>query len=227
VSPYEAEPRIATEVTLETLTGDEWHSHPAVIADLTRHELWVAIDREVGEPLDPGRPVRLVLRHPSRPTQTAETIVLWHIGRNGSVVSLKRPRLWDPPSRREHARVQLSIPVYIRTDDDADPLPSMTTNVSVGGIFCVTEIAIQVAQRVDVSLQLTPARHFDCQAEVVRVAKDPADPSGRQRLIGLHFLDVSQEHQAALAQILTELALDVDEEFVPSVWRPHATEADA
>jgi hypothetical protein len=85
VSQYDQEPTIATQVTLETLSGDEWHAHPAVIADLTRQELWVAIDSKLGEPLAPGRPVRLVLRHPNRPTQTADTIVLWHIGRNGAV----------------------------------------------------------------------------------------------------------------------------------------------
>lgn len=227
VTEYDQEPTIATQVSLETLAGDEWHSHPAVIADLTRQELWVAIDHQLGDPLDPGRHVRLVLRHPNRPTQTADTVVLWHIGRNGAVVVLKRPRLWDPPSRREHSRVRLSIPLYLRADEGADPVPAMSTNVSVGGVFCIAELPVMVAQRVDASLQLTPATTFDCQAEVVRVDKDPDDPSGRQRLIGLHFLGLGQEDQASLAQALAELAEDVDDEFVPRAWRPEASEADA
>ncbi len=224
---FQEEPAIATQVMLETLTGEEWQSHPAAIADLTRQELWIAIDAPLGTPLDPGRQVRLVLRHPNRPTQTAETIVLWHLGRNGTVVVLRRPRLWDPPSRREHARVPLSIPLYLKVDEYSDPVPAMSTNVSVGGVYCVASLPVRIAQRLDATLQLTPARTFDCEAEVVRVEKDAADPSGQQLLIGLHFLKLSQDDQASLAESLTELAEDLDEEFVPRAWRPEVSEAEA
>jgi hypothetical protein len=103
----------------------------------------------------------------------------------------------------------------------------MSTNVGVGGVFCLASLPVQVAQRVDASLQLTPARTFDCQAEVVRIDKDPDDPTGSQRLIGLHFLDVTQESQASLAEALAELAEDVDDDFVPRAWRPRASQADA
>jgi hypothetical protein len=227
VGQYPEEPTIATEVILETLAGEKWQSHRAVIADLTRRELWVAIDRRLGSPLDPGQPVRLVLRHPNRPTQTANTIVLWHIGRNGAVAVLKRPRLWDPPSRRDHSRVRLSVPVYLKVDEYADPVPVMSTNVSVGGVLCLGEVPLRIGQRVDASVQLTPAHVFDCQAEVIRVDEDPDDPLRRQRFIGLHFLDVARDDQASLAQLLSKVAGDVDDDFVPRAWRPRPREAEA
>lgn len=227
MGPTGEEPTIATRVTLETLEGDRKVSHPATIADLTRNELWVAIDKQLTHQLDPGRQVRLVLEHPKRPTQTADTIVLWHLGKNGNVVVLKRPLLWDPPSRREHSRVTLSVPVYLRADEGAAPVPTMSTNISVGGMFCVAAIDLIVMQTVDVAIQLTPNQVFDCKAEVARIDKDPEDPTGTSRLIGLKFLGLAQDDQAALASTLAELASDVDVNFVPRPWRPEALDAGA
>ena len=219
---YEEEPTIATEVTLETLDGDARHSHPATIADLTSKELWIALDQQLAHELDPGRQVRLVLRHPRRPTQTADTIVLWHLGKNGNMVVLKRPTLWDPPSRREHARVNLALPVRLRPEEGRDAVPGMSINVSVGGMFCVARLDLIVTQRVEVVLQLSPGQSFECAADVARVDRDPNDDSGAGRLIGLRFRELTADEQCSLAETITELAADVDEDFVPRPWRPDA-----
>jgi hypothetical protein len=218
VSDFEREPTIATQVSLQTLADDQWHSHPAVIADLTRQELWLAIDQPVGRELEPGRAVRIALQHANGPLQTADTIVLWHIAGNGAVVGLRRPRLWEPPSRREHARARLSVPVYLKVDEHADPIPAISSNIGVGGVFCTAAIPVRIAQRLDVAIQLTPKEAFECQAEVARIDKDPGDPTGHS--IGLHFLGLDQETQARLAHTLAELAEGVDDDYVPKAWRP-------
>ena len=218
VGSYDNEPTLATKLTVELLTDDGWQSHPARIADLTRQELWVELDRRLATPLDPGRSVRLVLRHPRRPTQVAETLVLWHIGRTGNVVVLKRPRLWDPPSRREHARVDLAVPVYLRADDGSGPVPTTSTNIGVGGLYCVAAMELRIGQRVDVTVQLTPAQIFDCQAEVARLDDDPNDPLGLQLLVGLHFLDLGPRDRMSLAKALLRLARDADANRVPRPW---------
>ena len=220
----EHEPTIATQLTVEMLTDGGWQSHAASIADLTRHELWVALDQRLAEPLAPGRSVRLVLRHPTRPEQIAETIVLWHIGRNGNLVVLKRPRFWDPPSRREHTRVNLAIPVYLRVDEWSGPVPTTSTNIGVGGLFCVAAMELRIGQRLDVAVQLMPNRAFECQAEVVRLDEDPNDPLDIQLMVGLQFLDLSGEDQAFLAETITYLARDVDANFVPRPWRPEGVD---
>ena len=143
--------------------------------------------------------------------------MLWHIGSDGRVVALMRPTLWDPPSRRAHSRARLAIPVYLNADGDATAVPAMTTNVSVGGIYCLANVSVPVGHKLPVSLRLTPAEAFDCQAEVVRVDDDTDDPSGRQVVIALRFLDLTENDQARLASTFATLAADVDADCVPRV----------
>jgi len=221
------EPTIPNRVSLETLSGEEWLSHKATIVDLTRHEVWIGIEEPLGELLAPERRVRLVLRREDGEAQTAETIVLWHIGTDGLVVALLRPKLWDPPSRRAHSRSRLVIPVHLRLDDDAPPVPAWTTNVGVGGVYCLSDVRVPVGHKLPVSLRLTPLQSFDCQAEVVRVDEDTDDPSGRQVIIALRLLELTEDDQARLASALAALADDVDADNVPLAWRSAKTGAES
>ena len=225
---FAEEPTISNRVTLETLSGEEWQPHKAMIANLTRHEVWIGIEESLGELLYPERRVRLVLRHPEGETRTAETMVLWHIGLEGLIVVLMRPTLWDPPSKRAHSRARLTIPVYLSADEAAPAVPAMTTNVGVGGVYCLTDARLPVGHKLQISLQLTPVSSFDCRAEVVRVDDDTDDPSGRQVVIALRFLDLVEDDQARLALALAALADDVDADCVPRAWRSaEAAESDA
>ena len=219
MGPYDSEPTIATQLTVEMLTNDGWQSHPARIANLTRQELWVALDQRLAEPLDPGRAVRLVLSHPKRPAQTAETVVLWHIGRSGNVVVLKRPGLWDPPSRRENMRVKLAVPVYLDEHDGSGPMPTTSIDIGVGGLFCVAAIGLRIGQRVDVAVHLTPDRTFEC-----RLDDDPNDALGLDLLVGLQFLDLTRQDQASLAEAIAGLARGVDADSLPGPWQPGAAD---
>ena len=219
------EPTIPSRVSLETVAGDGWQPHPATIVNLTRHEVWIGISEPLSEGLQPERRVRLVLRHQNGEAQTAETIVLWHIGTDGKVVALLRTKLWDPPSRRAHSRARLTIPVYLNPDQDGPPVPAWTTNVGVGGIYCLSDMRAPVGRRLSVSLRLTPVQTFDCQAEVVRVDEDADDPTGRQVVIALRLLNLTEDDQARLASELAALAEDVDADNVPRVWRSAAAGA--
>ena len=215
MTQYAEEPTIPNRVTLETLSGEEWMPHTATIANLTRHEVWIGIDEPLGELLHPERRVRLILSRPSGETQTAETIVLWHIGSDGRVIA----NLWDPPSRRAHSRARLAIPIDLYPTQDAPSVPAQTTNVGVGGLYCLSDQAVPVGKKIPISLWLTPIESFDCRAEVVRVDSDTEDPSGRQVVIALQFLELSENDQARLASSFAALAEDVDENYVPLSWR--------
>lgn len=221
------EPAIPNRISIETLSGEDWLPHKAAIVDLTRHEVWIGIDEPLGEALSPERRVRLVLPRTDGGTQTAETIVLWHIGTEGTVVALLRPTIWDPPSRRAHSRTRLTIPVYLRPDDDAGPVPAWTTNIGVGGVYCLTDVRVPVGHKLPVSLRLTPENSFDCDAEVVRVDEDTDDPTGRQVVIALRLLELTEDRQASLASGVAALADDVDEDFVPLAWRAAQSSAEA
>ena len=216
---YAEEPIIANRVTLETKSGDGWQSHPAAIANLTRNELWIRIEESLGEIVNPGSPVRLALSRPGGVVQRAETTVLWRIGVGGLLVILMRPTLWDPPSRRGHSRARLAIPASLRPDGGARPLSARTTNVSVGGFFCVSDGPVAAGCQLPVSLRLTPIESFDCRAEVVRAEGNPDDPTGRQTVLAFRFMDLTQDDEARLASALVTLTDDVDEDYVPLPWR--------
>jgi hypothetical protein len=218
VTEFAEEPTIPNRVTLETLSGEEWQPHTATIANLTRHEVWIGIDEPLGELLHPERRVRLVLGRPGGGTQSAETIVLWHIGNDGRVVALMRPNLWNPPSRRAHSRARLAIPIDLYPKQDAPSVPGRTTNVGVGGVYCLSDVAVPVGHKLPVSLWLSPAESFECRAEVVRVDQDTDDPTGRQVVIALKFMDLTENDQARLASSFAALADDVDDDHVPRVW---------
>jgi hypothetical protein len=221
---YDHEPTSGTQLSVETLTNDGWQCRPAYIADLTRRELWVALDRGLAEPLDPGRSIRLVITHPTRPTQIAETVVLWHLGRTGNVIVLKRPGLWDPPSRRENMRVKLAVPVYIWADVGSEPVPTTSIDIGGGGLFCVAAMDLRIGQRVDLAVQLTPDGTFECQAEVARLDDDPNDPLGLQLMVGFHFLNLDPDERAALVEEVARLAAGADADFVPRAWRPESAD---
>ena len=219
MSDFAVEPTVPNRVTLETLSGDEWEAHPASIANLTRHEVWIGVEQPLGELLHPERPVRLVLRRPDGGTQTAETIVLWHIGLDGLVVVLMRPKIWDPPSRRAHSRARLTIPVVLHPDGGAAEVLGRTTNIGVGGVYCLADVGVPEGRQLGISVRLTPTESFDCRAEVVRLEADALDPSGKQMVIAMRFLELGENDQARLATGLAGLADDVDEDFVPLAWR--------
>lgn len=216
---YAEEPSIPNRVSLETLHGKEWQAHPAVIANLTHHEVWIGLNDPIGDSLLPERPVRLVLRRSDGGTQTAESMVLWHIGEDGKLVALMRPTLWDPPSRRAHSRTRLTLPVYLSPSQDAPPVPAMTSNVGVGGIYCLADVSVPVGSALALSLRLTPAESFDCHAEVVRLDENTDDPTGKQKVVALKFLELSPDDQGRLATAFATLADDVDDDGVPRVWR--------
>jgi hypothetical protein len=218
------EPAIPTRVTLEMWTDDGWQPHPAVIANLTRTEVWVRSDEPLGEAVHPRQPVRIVLRRGDGGVRTAETCVLWHIGLDDMLIVLQRPALWDPPSRRSHSRARLAIPVHL-FPDGRSRLSARTTNIGVGGFYCVANGAIDAGQRVPVSIRLTPAESFDCLAEVVRVERDGQDEGGRTVELAFRLLELAREDQARLAEALVALSEDVDDNDVPAAWRPISADA--
>jgi len=219
VTQYAEELAIPNRVTIETVSGEDWVPHSARIANLTRHEVWIRMEEPLGEVLYPERRVRLVLRRPDGVTQTAETIVLWHVGSEGLIVALMRPTLWNPPSMRAHSRARLAIPVHLRPEGGAPPVLARTTDVGVGGLHCLSDTPVAVGQKLPVTVLLTPAQSFDCQAEVVRLDSNPDDPSGRQVVLALRFLELTEDGQATLAAVLSTLADDVDVDSVPRAWR--------
>jgi hypothetical protein len=200
-----------------------------MIADLTRDEVWIGIEESLGGLLDPGCSVHLVLRPSDGVPRTAETTVLRHVGSDGLVVVLMRPTSWGSQSRRAHSRAWLAIPAYLRPDKDAPPVLARTTSVGVGGFSCLADAPISVGRQLSVSLRLTPVQSFDCQAEVVRLDNNANDPTGRQVVLALRFLELAEDDQARLASALAALADDVDAGFVPRAWRSAeaATQSDA
>ena len=215
---FSNEPAVRDRVTLETKAGPQTLVDRATIANLTTEEVWVVFGKAVGEHLATGSEVRIVLARPLRGSLAADTTVRRLVGDSGRIVALWRPQSWASNSRRANSRVRLAIPAYLRPDDEGTVVPARTTNISVGGFHCVTDLPISVGHKMAVSLMLTPTSALDCRAQVVRLNDDPDDPSHRQLVVAFRFVDLSAAEEALVAEALVALSDETDASAVPVAW---------
>jgi hypothetical protein len=128
--------------------------------------------------------------------------------------------MWISHSRRANGRIDLAIPAYLHSNDIEGAVASArTTNISVGGFHCLTDLPIFVGYQMAVSLMLTPTSPFECRAQVVRISEDPDDPTRRQMVAAFRFVDLSVADEARIAEALVALANETDPEAVPVAWR--------
>ena len=212
------EPAIRDRVTLEIGDGPRTVVDRATIANVTTEEIWVVVGKSAGDRLGAGSAVRIVVVRPHDGSLAAETSVRRQIGRSGRLVALRRPDNWASHSRRANGRARLAIPVYLRHDAEDSVVSARTTNLSVGGFHCVTDLPVSVGRQLNVSLMLTPTSSFDCRAQVVRLGDDPEDPSGRQLLVAFRFVDLTAAEEALVAEALAALDDETDATAVPASW---------
>jgi hypothetical protein len=215
---FSNEPEIKERVTLETTVGASSVVHKATIANITPDEVWVAVGGNAAQFLVEGAVVRVILARPLLGGLTADTFVGRIVGGSGRMIALKRPEEWVSGSRRGSGRVGLAIPAYLHPSGDA-VVPARTTNLSVGGFHCVTDLAISVGHQMPVSLMFTPTDSFDCLAQVVRLSDDPDDPWHRQLIVAFRFVNLSTDDEARVAEALVALADETDAGAVPAAWQ--------
>ena len=213
------DPAIRDRVTLETHAGRHTVVNRATIANLTANEIWVAVALGAAMQLDPGADVRVVLGEPSDTSLAADTVVERIVGGAGLLIALRRPQAWTSQSRRANSRANLAIPAYLRPDGDGTVASARTTNVSVGGFHCLTELPLCVGDQVAASLMFSPTEAFECKAQVVRLTEDLDDPSHRRLVAAFRFIDLAPDDEARVAEALVALATETDQTAVPLAWR--------
>jgi hypothetical protein len=213
------DPAIRDRVILETHVGQFTLTNWATIANMTANEIWVAVAVGAAIQLDPGADVRVVLGGPSDTILAADTVVARIVGGGGRLIALRRPQAWTSQSRRGNSRANLAIPAYLRPDRDGAVASARTTNVSVGGFHCLTELPLCVGDQVAVSLMFSPTEAFECQAQVVRLTVDVDDPSRRRLVAAFRFIDLAPDDEARVAEALVALATETDQTAVPAAWR--------
>lgn len=216
---FSIEPEIKDRVTLETLMGPQTHAFRGTVANLTNDEVWVAVGMAAADRLAVGAPVRLILHRPAEGSVAADTTVRRLVGGSGRIAGLWRPQTWASHSRRSNSRVALAIPAYLHPDYEGTVVPARTTNISVGGFHCVTNLPVAVGNQMEVSLMLTPTDPFDCRAQVVRLSEDPDEPTGRHVVAAFRFVDLDAEDEARIAEALAALSDETDPTAVPLAWR--------
>jgi hypothetical protein len=222
------EPEIKDRVTLETTAGPQAHVYRGTIANLTNDEVWVAMGRPAEEHLKTGAPVRIILIRPDEQSLEGETTVRRLVGGSGRIAGLWRPESWQSHSRRANSRMSLAIPAYLHPDFEGTVVPARTTNISVGGFHCVTDLPVAVGNQMEVSLMLSPTDPFECRAQVVRLDDDAGDPSGRHMVAAFRFVDLDAEAEGRIAEALIALNDDTDPTAVPAPWhRPDPPEGSA
>jgi PilZ domain len=219
VQGFSNEPEIKDRVTLETTMGPQPHVYRGTIANLTSDEVWVAIGKPAGEHLRMGAPVRIILVRPAEQSLAGETTVRRLIGGSGRIAGLWRPESWEFHSRRSNSRMALPIPAYLHPDYEGTVVPARTTNISVGGFHCVTDLPIAVGNQMEVAIMLTPTEPFECRAQVVRLEDDVDDPSGHRMVAAFRFVDLDAEGEGRIAEALIALSDETDPTAVPAPWR--------
>ncbi len=214
---FSNEPAIRDRATLETLDGSKADRREGTVANLTPEEVWLALGESMEGLLAPGTPVRLILVGSDHELE-AETAVRRFVGGSGRMVAVLRPQAWITSSRRANGRVPLAIPGYLHPAEGM-VVPVRTTNISVGGFHCVTDLAVSIGHEMPVSLMLTPTEPFECRAQVVRIDDDPADPSLRQSVVAFRFVDLRVADDARIAAALADLGDDTDSVAIPTAWR--------
>ncbi|HEX7490609.1 MAG TPA: PilZ domain-containing protein [Candidatus Limnocylindrales bacterium] len=217
MSEFSNEPEIKDRVTLEAQAGSQVRVHSGTIANLTSDEVWIAF----GKPADflsPELPVRLILHRPDEQGLAAETTVRRIIGGSGRIAGFWRPEKWATHSRRSNSRVGLAIPAYLYFGEEGSAAAARTTNLSVGGFRCVTNLPISVGHQMEVSLLLTPTDPFRCRAQVVRLNDDPEDLSHHRQEVAFRFVDLGTADEARIAEALTALCDETDPTAVPIAW---------
>ena len=215
---FSNEPEIRERVTLETSVGASTVVHQATIANITPSEVWVAVGENAAAFLVKGAAVHVILARPLVGGLTAKTSVERVVGGSGRMIALKRPEAWVSSSRRRNTRVGLAIPAYLHTAGSS-VVPARTTNLSVGGFHCVTDLPVSVGHQLSVSLMFTPTTSFDCLAQVVRLSDDPDDPWHRRIIVAFRFVNLSVNDEARVAEALAALADETDAGEVPAAWQ--------
>jgi hypothetical protein len=134
------------------------------------------------------------------------------------MIALDRPENWTSSSRRANGRVQLAIPAYLRPDTDGTVASARTTNISVGGFHCITDLPVSVGDQMAVSLMFTPTDPFECRAQVVRLSEDTDDPLHLRLVAALRFMDLTVADEARVAEALTALSTETDATAIPVAW---------
>jgi len=209
---------IRDRVTLETCVEPRAVLDRATVANITAEEVWVVVGLAAAERLVPGAEVRMVLVKQQGSTLTADTSVRRQVGNSGRLVALRRPDGWESRSRRANGRARLAIPAYLRPNAEGSVVPARTTNLSVGGFHCVTDLPISVGRQLDVSLMLTPTSPFECRAQVVRLNDDPDEPSRHQLQVAFRFVDLTAADEALVAEALAALDEETDATAGPAAW---------
>lgn len=219
MNEFSNEPAIQDRVTLETHDGPRNLIHKGTIANLTAEEVWVAVGKPAAEYLAEGTSVRVILIRPDAGSLVAETSVKRMVGNSGRMAALWRPELWLSHSRRANGRATLALPAYLRPEGDEAVASARTTNISVGGFHCLTNLPIAVGDQLAVSLMLTPTSPLDCKAQVVRISEDTDDATDRQMLAAFRFIDLSLADEARVAEALAALTDEIDRSAQPAAWR--------
>jgi hypothetical protein len=124
--------------------------------------------------------VRLVLIRDDKPAAWADTKLRRLVGTGGKVAALWRPESRVADARRSHGRVDLRLPAYLRRLGSETVASAWTNNVSVGGFQCIINMALEMGERLDVSVSLSPLTTLACHAQVVRIgSQSTTTPAAR------------------------------------------------
>ena len=106
---------------------------------------------------------------------------------------------WAGRERRKSARIVVNLPVEYWLTNGSRSSPGHTVNISIGGLLLSLPKAMEVGQKLGLSLFFDAGFHFiSIETEVEVVWRDRHAGNGREHKVAVKFVDISSEDRERL-----------------------------
>lgn len=166
--------RINQLVEIELTEGDITEYLPSRIEEIKEQYLYISMPMRKGTllPMRIGQEIKIIMRHKNSTVGFYTKVV----GRRREPIPYliinKPDRIVPVNQKREYVRLDVSLPVRFRVINEEDNAPiegGVTIDISAGGALFSTKAEIQVGQKMEIEIELSPGNAFSCYARTIRV----------------------------------------------------------
>ena len=190
-----------------SLQGETQETWAAKVLALAPEQMTLELTRPNPEPaFQKGEPVRVKYWDEGSAVYCWDTHVLEVSGSGNQQLSVRQKERVNI-ERRKSYRVVLSVPFSFTVIDAAEAsltgekiLDATTENLSAGGLAFVTPLALEVGDRLEISLHLPEAGQVSAEGWVVRVESE--SPKEGQNLVALKFVQLKAQEESQLVDFL-------------------------
>ncbi|HBQ24773.1 MAG TPA: hypothetical protein DD791_00130 [Syntrophomonas sp.] len=163
-------------VEIELNEGDIAEYLPSRIEEIKEQYLYISMPMRKGSyiPMRIGQEIRIIMCYKKATVGFVTEVV----GRRREPIPcliINKPEHIVPVNqKREYVRLDISLPVQFRIIDEKDNAEikeGITIDISAGGALFYTKTEVNIGQKMEIKMQLSPKNTFSCYAHAIRVFK--------------------------------------------------------